>query len=109
MHSLSDELLRLKSAVEQYEDTRKSLNDVSESTAKIGEAGLSLAESTKSFVAKLEQIGIEKRLQQIQDNSSKLIQEQQEQAKKLKNTQMLLVALMLLEAAVMALMFLGKR
>jgi hypothetical protein len=109
MNSLSDELLRLKSAVQQYEETRKSLNNVSGSTQKIGEACLGLAESTKSFVAKIEQIGIEEKLRKLQDNSSKLMQEQQEQSKKLKNTQMLLVALMLLEAAVAIFMFVGRR
>jgi hypothetical protein len=79
VHSLADELLKLKSAVEQYENNRKSLDAVRESVQKIGNASVSLADNTKSFFAKLDGIGLEKRLSKLQDDSSSMIEKHQEQ------------------------------
>lgn len=79
VHSLADELLKLKSAVEQYENNRKSLDAIRESMQKIGNASVSLADNTKSFLAKLDGIGFEKRLNKLQDDSSSLIEKNREQ------------------------------
>ena len=131
VHSISDELLKLKSAVQQYEENRKSFNDVRESVTKIGEASVSLAANSKEFLTKLEQMEIEKRLDKLKEDTSKLEQEHsqqlkslgqlnenlnkheeitlriyQDQLRKLTVTQGLVGALLALEAATLAIMFL---
>lgn len=72
IRSLADELLKLKSAVQQYEETRTNLSNIHESLEKIGIASQSLAENTKTFMAKLEQIDIEKRLERLREDGSTL-------------------------------------
>jgi hypothetical protein len=98
--------LKLKSAVQQYEENRKSLDGVRESVQKIGEAGTGLVESTKAIMTKIEQIGLEEKLQQLQQDSSILVKEQHQQASKPRLTQGLVVAMLALEAMTMALVFL---
>jgi uncharacterized protein YukE len=139
MRSLSDELLKLKTTVERYEQTQQILKDVSQSTQKIGEACKDLSENTKSLyvrlqqvafedkfhqiqdnmsrmiqqqedlATKLERIGFEEKFQQLKNNSSELMQQQQEQAKKLKLTQNLLIVSVLLQVVSMVVIFLVRR
>jgi uncharacterized phage infection (PIP) family protein YhgE len=85
IHSLADELLKLKSAVQQYEETRKNLDDIHESLEKIGVASQSLADNTKTFMAKMEQIDIETRLEKLREDGSMLIQGQARHAELLNN------------------------
>ena len=87
VQSLSDELLKLKSAVERYEENRKGLNAIREILESIGNASSVLAENTRQFLAELNKIGFEPRLQQIQDDSAKLVQGHAKQLDSLKNIQ----------------------
>ena len=109
MRSLSDELLKLKSTIQQYEETRQTMKDLGQSTQEIGQACISLTENTKSLVVRLQQVAFEDNFQKLQDISSELKQQQQEQAKKLKFTQSLLIASILLEAVSVATILLTRR
>lgn len=106
IHSLADELLKLKSAVEQYEETRKNLSNIHESLEKIGVANQSLAENTKAFMAKLEHINLEGRLQQLHEANTTLQQEQAQQSKTLNLTRILTLVLLLAQAATIVLLLL---
>ncbi len=87
VHSLSDELLKLKSAVEQYEESRKSLDAICESLERIGNASAGLVENTKQFLTELDKIGFEPRLQQLQDDSARIIEGHTQQLDALNNIQ----------------------
>jgi uncharacterized protein (DUF3084 family) len=124
IHSLADELLKLKSAVQQYEETRTNLGNIYESLQKISVANQSLAENTKAFMVKLEQINLEGRLQQLHEQNTVLKQEQSRQneqlglldakmcqqhvhqSKTMSLTRILVLALLLAQVATIALLFL---
>jgi len=76
IRSLADELLKLKSAVQQHEETRANLSKIHESLEKIGASSQSLAENTRTFMTRLEQINIEKRLAELHQDSVMLIEGQ---------------------------------
>lgn len=76
IRSLADELIKLKSAVQQHEETRANLSKIHESLEKIGASSQSLAENTKTFMARLEQINIEKRLAELHQDDAMLIEGQ---------------------------------
>jgi hypothetical protein len=87
VHALSDELLKLKSAVDRYDENREGLNAIREILASIGTASSNLAENSKQFLEELDKIGFETRLGQIQDASAKLVQSQARQVDSVNSVQ----------------------
>jgi hypothetical protein len=85
IHSLADELLNLKSATQQYEETRKNLGEIHESLEKIGVASQTLADKTSTFMARIEKIDIETRLERLLEDGSTLIEGQARHAGLLNN------------------------
>ncbi len=76
IRSLADELLKLKSAVQQYGETHANLSKIHESLEKIGASSQNLAENTKAFMARLDQINIEGRLEKLREDGLMLMQGQ---------------------------------
>lgn len=119
IHSLADELLKLKSAVQQYEETRKNLNNIHESLQNISVTSQSLAENTKAFMTKLEKVNLEGRLRQLEDQNALLKQGQSEhtgllslldtnlkqQSKTINLTRVLVLILLLAQVATIVLLF----
>ena len=119
IRSLADELLKLKSAVQQYEETRKNLNNVHESLQNISVASQSLAENTKAFMTKLEKVNLEGRLRQLEEQNAMFKQGQSEhtgllslldtnlkqQLKTLNLTRVLVLILLLAQVAAIVLLF----
>jgi hypothetical protein len=113
IRSLADELLKLKSAVQQYEEARADLSKIHESLEKIGASSQSLAENTRAFMSRLEQINIEKRLAELHQDDAMLIegqarhaqqaelmaQQHMQQSKTLNMTRILVLAALLAQAA----------
>jgi septation ring formation regulator EzrA len=78
LHSLADELVKLKTAIQQYEETRNGLSSVIDSVESISTTSMAIAENSKAMLARLEQ-----GLKQLGEDTDRLSKEQKQHTKSL--------------------------
>jgi small-conductance mechanosensitive channel len=98
IHSLSDELLKLKSAVEHYESSQRSLDAIRDSIQKVGDNTLALVETTR--------VSMELIQQDIGQHDQAMKMRIDAYVKKLRLSQGLIFVLLVLEAATLIAIFL---
>jgi len=76
LNSLANELVKLKTAVGQYEETRNDLSKVKDSVEQISTASMAIAENGKGLLTKLEQMSLEQKLKQLDEGNAELSNEQ---------------------------------